>query len=68
MATDERLDRAYQWLIALADQDGRWKNSYAYTGKTTVPIEEQRQPSEWVTLRACTVLQARRPPDNNTTP
>ena len=58
-ATDSRLDHAYEWLFGLADERGRWKNRYAYTGKTTVQIEKQGAPSKWVTLRACTVLRAR---------
>ncbi len=59
VAADPRLDHAYEWLVSLADARGRWKNQYAYTGKTTVPIEKQGDPSKWVTLRACTVLRAR---------
>ncbi len=58
-ATDRRLDHAYGWLTGLADAKGRWKNRYAYTNKTTVPIEKQGDPSKWVTLRACAVLRAR---------
>ncbi len=58
-AADPRLDHAYEWLVGLADEHSRWKNRYAYTGKTTVPIEKQGAPSKWVTLRACTVLRAR---------
>ncbi len=59
LACDPRLDNAFTWLIDLADDDGRWSNRHAYYGKTTVPIDEQGQPSKWVTLRACTVLRAR---------
>ena len=59
MAGDSRLDNAFTWLIGLADDHGRWANRYAYAGKTTVPIDEQGEPSKWVTLRACTVLRAR---------
>ena len=59
VATDPRLDNAYEWLIGLADDHGRWKNRYAYAGKTTVPIEKQGDPSKWVTLRAGSVLRAR---------
>jgi hypothetical protein len=59
VATDGRLDRAYGWLTGLADANGRWKNRYAYTNKTTVPIDKQGGPSKWVTLRACMVLRAR---------
>lgn len=59
MADDRRLDNAFNWLVRLADDHGRWSNRYAYKGKTAVPIDEQGQPSKWVTLRACTVLRAR---------
>jgi hypothetical protein len=59
VANDPRLDHAYEWLVGLADDRGRWKNRYAYTGKTTVPIEKQGAPSKWVTLRASKVLRAR---------
>ena len=52
VAADPRLDNAYEWLVGLADDRGRWKNLYAYTGKTTVPIEKQGTPSKWVTLSA----------------
>lgn len=58
-AADPRLDQAYEWLVGLADEGGRWKNRYAYRGKTTVRIEDQGRPSKWVTLRACTVLRRR---------
>jgi hypothetical protein len=58
-AHDRRLDHAFEWLIGLADHDGRWTNRYAYAGKTTVPIDAHGKPSKWVTLRACTVLRAR---------
>jgi hypothetical protein len=57
-ARDPRLDRAFEWLIAQADGD-RWRNRYAYRGKTVVPIDVQGASSKWVTLRACTVLRAR---------
>ncbi|NNF69999.1 MAG: nitrogen fixation protein NifH [Acidimicrobiia bacterium] len=59
VAADSRLDNAYEWLVGLADDSGRWKNRYAYTSKTTVPIEKQGAASKWVTLRASTVLRAR---------
>jgi hypothetical protein len=59
LANDPRLDHAVAWLVGKADRDGRWANRYAYHGKTSVPIDEQGKPSKWVTLRACTVLQAR---------
>jgi hypothetical protein len=59
LALDPHLDRAFEWLLGLADFDGRWTNRYAYNGKTSVPIDKQGQPSKWVTLRASTVLRAR---------
>ena len=55
---DPRLAPAIDWLLAKQDADGRWKNEYAYNGKTWVDIERQGQPSKWVTLRACRFLRA----------
>ncbi len=55
-AQDPRLQPALQWLLAKQDGDGRWKNQYAYNGKTSVDIEKQGQPSRRVTLRACRVI------------
>jgi hypothetical protein len=37
---------------------GRWRNEYAYNGKTWIDFEKQGQPSRWVTLRACRVFKA----------
>jgi hypothetical protein len=44
------------WLLSKQDERGRWRNEYAYNGKTWVDFERQGQPSRWVTLRACRVL------------
>jgi hypothetical protein len=57
-AGDPRLRGAIDWLLSKQDQQGRWKNQYAYNGKTWVDVERQGQPSKWVTLRACRVLKA----------
>ena len=56
--TDPRLRNAIDWLLTKQDALGRWRNEYAYNGKTWVDIEPQGQPSKWVTLRACRVLKA----------
>ncbi len=50
--------RPSSWLLSKQDADGRWRNEYAYNGKTWVDFERQGQPSKWVTLRACRVLRA----------
>jgi hypothetical protein len=55
---DGRLERALAWLESLQDDDGRWLNRHGHNGKTWVDIDHQHRPSKWVTLRACTVLQA----------
>lgn len=55
-ATDARLRPSLEWLITKQDAQGRWRNEYAYNGKTWVDIERQGQASRWVTLRACHVL------------
>jgi hypothetical protein len=57
-ARDPRLGPAIDWLLAQQDDRGRWANRYAYAGKMIVDIDIQGQPSRWVTLRACRVLQA----------
>ncbi|HLF76592.1 MAG TPA: nitrogen fixation protein NifH [Dehalococcoidia bacterium] len=56
LAGDPRLQNALEWLLAKQDKDGRWRNEYAYNGKTWVDFERQGQPSKWVTLRACRVI------------
>ncbi len=55
-AKDVRLQPAIDWLLAKQDQAGRWRNQYAYNGKTWVDFERQGQISKWVTLRVCYVL------------
>lgn len=55
-AKDPRLENAIEWLLSQQDDRGRWRNRYAYNGKTWVDIEPQGAPSRWVTLRACSVL------------
>jgi hypothetical protein len=55
-AGDRRLRPAVEWVVAKQTDGGRWKNEYAYNGKTWVDIEKQGQPSKWVTLRACHVI------------
>jgi hypothetical protein len=53
---DPRLASAVDWLLALQDGNGRWRNEYRYTGKMHVDIDRGRGPSAWVTLRALRVL------------
>jgi hypothetical protein len=55
---DPRLRNALDWLLTKQDARGRWRNEYAYNGKTWIDIEPQGKPSKWVTLRACRVLRA----------
>jgi hypothetical protein len=57
-AGDPRLQHAVRWLAGKQDGQGRWRNQYAYNGKTWVDFEKQGQPSRWVTLRACHVLKS----------
>jgi len=57
-AGDPRLGPAVAWLIAQQVAPGRWANRYPYAGKMVVDIDAPREPSRWVTLRACRVLKA----------
>jgi hypothetical protein len=61
LGRDSRLGRAHAWLRLKADADGRWRNEYAYNGKTWVDFERQGGPSKWVTLRALAVLRSAPP-------
>jgi hypothetical protein len=58
---DPRLAHARDWLLGKQDELGRWRNQYAYNGKTWVDVERQGEPSRWVTLRACRVLRRMAP-------
>ena len=55
-ARDPRLGNAIELVLSKQDAEGRWRNEYAYNGKTWTDIEHQGASSKWVTLRACTVL------------
>jgi hypothetical protein len=55
---DPRLRPSLDWLLAKQDAHGRWRNEYAYNGKTWTDFEHQGQPGKWVTLRACRVVKA----------
>jgi hypothetical protein len=55
-AHDARLSPAVEWVLGKQDPHGRWKNEYAYNGKTWVDFERQGRTGKWVTLRVCHVL------------
>lgn len=55
-AGDARLSNALELVLGKQGPDGRWRNEYAYNGKTWGDVEAQGRPSRWVTLRACAVL------------
>ena len=59
-AGNPSLAGALSWVESLQERGQRWKNRYAYNGKSLVHIERQGQPSKWVTLRARTA--SSRPP------
>jgi hypothetical protein len=58
LAEDPRLRPAVAWVASRRDEQGRWRNEYAYNGKTWIDVERQGAPSKWVTLRAMRVLRA----------
>lgn len=57
-ARDPRLGHAVEWLLTKQDERGRFRNQYAYNGKTWLDFDRQGAPSKWVTLRAYRVLKA----------
>jgi hypothetical protein len=54
--SDPRLARAIDLILGKRDDQGRWTLEYSYNGKMWADVEEKRQPSKWVTLRALRVL------------
>jgi hypothetical protein len=58
LARDPRLSNAIELVLSKQDATGRWRNEYAYAGKTWSDVDRQGAPSKWVTLRACSVLRA----------
>ena len=56
LESDKRLSNAIQLIENMRDEDGKWKMTYTYNGKTWVDIEEKGKPSKWVTYRAVSVL------------
>ena len=57
-AKDRRLEHTVGFILGKQTSDGRWRNEYAYNGKTWGDIDRQGAPSKWVTLRAARFLRA----------
>ena len=55
---DPRLANALTLVRDKQDAQGRWALEYDYAGKTWVDFGPKKQPSKWVTLRACCALKA----------
>jgi len=68
-AENSKLDNAVDWLLSKQDSQGRWRNQYAYNGKTWVGFEKQGHPSKWVLFApaACSkrCTRRRRPSDTS---
>jgi hypothetical protein len=55
---DPRLARAFQFILSKQDDQGRWKLEHSLNGKMWIDIENRKQPSKWITLRALRVLKS----------
>jgi hypothetical protein len=55
-AANPRLRSGIQLLLDKQNENGSWTMEYTYNGKTWADIEQKKQPSKWVTLRALRVL------------
>lgn len=55
---DPRLTDAIHWLLNKQDAQGRWTLEHGLNGKMWVDIEQEGQPSKWITLRALRVMKA----------
>jgi len=57
-AQDQRLARAWRWVLAKQDDRGRWPLENPIRARMWAEIETERGPSKWVTLRALRALKA----------
>lgn len=55
-APDERVADAIDLVAAKRDGDGRWSLEVQYPGVMPITMDDERQPSRWITLRALRVL------------
>lgn len=53
---DERMQEAIDLVVSKQDDLGRWKLERSFNGRFQVNIEQEGQPSKWVTLNALRVL------------
>jgi hypothetical protein len=53
---DERMEKAVDLLLSKQDETGKWNLENTFNGKMWVDIEEKRNPSKWITLKAVRVL------------
>jgi hypothetical protein len=60
-ARNPKLGNALDLVLSKQDANGRWRNEYPYRGKLWADVDRPREPSKWVTLRACAVLRAALP-------
>jgi len=55
---DERLRPAFEWILAKADEKGRWRLQNSLNRKMWIDFEHQGKPSKMVTLRVLRMLKA----------
>ena len=52
---DDRMEKALDLVISKQEK-GRWKLENTFNGKMWVDIEEKKNPSKWITLKAARIL------------
>ena len=55
---DQRLRPAFEWILAKADKQGRWRLQNSLNRKMWIDFEHQGKPSKMVTLRVLRMLKA----------
>ncbi len=55
---DARLRGAWEWVLARQDANGRWRLQNTPSANMWADIENKREPSKWVTLRALRAIKA----------
>ena len=49
---DKRMEEARDYILAKADEKGRWTLKRSFNGSMIANIEQKGRPNKWITLRA----------------
>jgi len=53
---DSRMQEAVDLVVSKQDEKGRWMLERSFNGRFQVNIEQEDEPSKWITLNALRIL------------